>query len=941
MDLKAFLLKNVGAESFYQTHDPNWEPGSNLCCPFHEDDTPSLAVDVENNGRFICYGCGAKGTSWLGFYAKKEGLDDKFGEALREAYAKFIRPIVPQDEIDEWRKTLLDTPSVLEWLEKKRNIRRDTAELFHLGWDGYRLTIPVYTKWGFAVNVRRYDITRKQAAKLISYDKGYGGAYLYPHRHHERGVRTYLFEGELDTILAHQCGLNALTSTGGVGNWPEDLEQYLADEDVTICFDVNDSNDIGQKAASDVGSRLRSAGCTVRNVRLPLEIQGGDFTDFIVHAGGTVEEFRSLELQVPEYAPVEEGDDESDVPVPVDLEQSDDPKYYGRRIALSAHVVGKGLQPYELPTKVEISCQTKPDKMCEFCTKNGSYKGTIAFDPKHPSILQFVDLTDDQRDNRIKKEARCSGRCQTQVTIKQVAALEDVALVPILDQGSESGNYVLRKAYTLGRGLRSNASYHLSGRQIPDPKNQRVTYLFDDAEPAYDSIESFALTEEIKSLFKEFKTDDIEAAQKARYEWYANHVTHIYGRRDLHEAIDLVFFSPVSFTFNNRTLRKGWLEVAVVGDTRTGKGYVAEGLQRFYNLGEVASSENCSFAGLVGGMQQLGSSRSWSITWGIIPRNDRRLVVLDEVSALSLDDIARMSRIRSEGVAEIVKIHSEKTLARTRLIWLGNPRDERQIAAHEYGVEALQSLIGKSEDISRFDYGLVVAHDDVSSELINQVRPSVNGGSSRYSKLRRASKALVLWAWSRRADQVEFTPDATSAILRLVPHFSKQYSASIPLVQRENFGEKLAKVAAAASARVFSTDDSGQILVVTKDAVIYAAKFLQRLYNANNMAYDAYSRMERLTEKMEDRGEAARFFESFGSRLPFIIEVMMKRAVFSQQDISLVFDVDNVTAREVTNEMLRLRILKPQGGRLVKTADAIRWFKEKYRQIQEQLSNPG
>jgi predicted RNA-binding protein with PIN domain len=263
------------------------------------------------------------------------------------------------------------------------------------------------------------------------------------------------------------------------------------------------------------------------------------------------------------------------------------------------------------------------------------------------------------------------------------------------------------------------------------------------------------------------------------------------------------------------------------------------------------------------------------------------------------------------------------------------------MSAHEYGVEALRILIGKSEDISRFDYGLVVAHDDVESELINRVRPSRNGDRARYDELRRANKALILWAWSRRPDQIEFTGDATTAVLRLVPHFSEYYSSSIPLVQRENFGEKLAKVATATAARTFSSDETGQKLIVTKGAVVYAAKFLQRIYNASNMAYDAYSQMETLTEKMADRGETARFFESFGVRVPYIIEVMMKKKVYTQQDIQLIFDTDQVTAREVINELLRLRVLKPHGGRLVKTADAIRWFKEKYQQIQIQVSRDG
>lgn len=51
-------------------------------CPFHEDDKPSLQVNVEK-GLFTCFACDAKG-SVLDFVAKKEGCD------LREAARRIV-----------------------------------------------------------------------------------------------------------------------------------------------------------------------------------------------------------------------------------------------------------------------------------------------------------------------------------------------------------------------------------------------------------------------------------------------------------------------------------------------------------------------------------------------------------------------------------------------------------------------------------------------------------------------------------------------------------------------------------------------------------------------------------------------------------------------------------------------------------------------------------
>jgi hypothetical protein len=44
-----------------------------LRCPFYEDKTPSLSINVET-GRFHCFGCNAKGGDILDFVVTKEAL---------------------------------------------------------------------------------------------------------------------------------------------------------------------------------------------------------------------------------------------------------------------------------------------------------------------------------------------------------------------------------------------------------------------------------------------------------------------------------------------------------------------------------------------------------------------------------------------------------------------------------------------------------------------------------------------------------------------------------------------------------------------------------------------------------------------------------------------------------------------------------------------------
>ncbi len=142
-------------------------------CPFHEEKTPSFAVDPERR-RFRCYGCGASGDA-LEYLEKAKGLT--FQEALRELAGRagveikisspgpvFNRPLT----VPERRKEVFSPPAIefpnkiwrehsvkflieshLELMEDKavlrylggRGIPPGTAEMFGLGWnskDGYR-----------------------------------------------------------------------------------------------------------------------------------------------------------------------------------------------------------------------------------------------------------------------------------------------------------------------------------------------------------------------------------------------------------------------------------------------------------------------------------------------------------------------------------------------------------------------------------------------------------------------------------------------------------------------------------------------------------------------------------------------------------------------------------------------------------------------------------
>src|SRR5690606_10997782 len=233
-----------------------------------------------------------------------------------------------------------------------------------------------------------------------------------------------------------------------------------------------------------------------------------------------------------------------------------------------------------------------------------------------------------------------------------------------------------------------------------------------------------------------------------------------------------------------------------------------------------------------------------------IPMNPNRLVVIDEASSIDNTGFPKLSRVRSEGVAEITKIVRESTAAKARLLWLANPVSGRPIMSYSSGVHAIKELIGANEDISRFDFCMTVAADEVDARIINEVKGVEDTSDvNRYSQS--SMRSLVLWAWSRTRDQVQFTPRAVREVIDQAIQFGKQYTSSIPLVQTENIRIKIAKVAAAVAARTFSCDEAGESLIVHREHVQAACQFMRQLYAKPSMAYDSFSRNDKEDGQMK------------------------------------------------------------------------------------------
>ncbi len=854
-----------------------WPPGGiepRLKSPLRDDHNPSLTVN-KDTGAWCDHGSDDNGTSIISFHAALNNITHQ--EAAADLFQAFLHPVIDSKTVRKWHRNLKANQSMLDYLVRQRFVSMEVIEQFQLGLHMGRISIPVKNEYGLYVNAKRYKPNGKP--KIISYKiedepRSYGSpTMLFPvsvmMNTSDEDV-VFVTEGELDTLALLSLGIMAVTGTSGAKAWPVQYNELFRNREVVIAYD-NDAD--GTKYDQRVMRHLSSIARVIKRLKIPHIKYGKqhekttkDVTDWIKvdptmrKAENWLAAAEAAEVMVENPRELVEARDVQRVA----LDRASSSEYYGQRIRVDALVTGKDTAPYILPKKFRVSCS----KQCEGCPLAESAKPfrEKVVDPRDPATLEMIDASKAtiRRVMITTAGLPIKPSCRHECEVVETVNIERLLLIPSLDD--KESQYVIRPSYYIGHGLPSNRTYGFEGQTVADPVDQHATHLFDQATPVQDQIETFELTPELVTKLRSFQARGktgrhVLAKLRTIAEWQATNVTKIRSRPDLHIGVDLVFHSVRSFQFNGEVVKRGMLDVLVLGDTRCGKGYVTEGLIRYYNLGEVANGENCSFAGLVGGCESVG--KRFIVKWGIIPLNNGRLVAIDEASALSEEEFGHMSRVRSEGIAEISKIVREQTQANTRLVWLSNTRSGRGIMSYNSGVQAIKELVGANEDIARFDYAITVATNEVSSDIINTVSTS-DGDDKADLYPRDLCRSLVLWAWSRASKDITFTPEATTGIIEAAKRLGMKYNATIPLVQAENVRIKLAKIATAIACRVFSCDPTGQQVIVNIEHVEAAEMFITECYSKPSMGYDSYSNSANSKMTISDEGALSTAFEALG-----------------------------------------------------------------------------
>lgn len=832
-------------------------------CPIHEEpgvsQTPSGSFNF-TKGQFYCFGgCGGMPVASLWKDLQNEDTTKPQGKVnddnvrdltsareKKEGSETRAVPLPTKDELDAWTEALLASPKSLAIMREKRGYTIETIKRFGIGINKGRYTIPVYNETGELVNVRRYLPDARQASEKMLNTTGHGKASLFLPDALLNGEEVLITEGETDAMLARQYGFNAMSHTSGASVWMDAWSHKFEGKHVFVCYDVDDA---GRSGAIKVGNSVSRYAAGAYIVQLPLRTKGADITNYFVDQGYGAEDFQRL-IELARARPhgrtaakVRSSTKRNQEPKAVSLEASQSSEYTDEPLEIRATIAGKVQPSYLMPRKVVYTCDEGWSvPKCASCPIHGHKEAHV--DQDAPVLLEMINKSKEQRQKVLLKMVEAPVTCP-RVTLDEPEQwnVEELVLVPDVASRQEDAQApIQRKLYNVGRhDTPINTTARITGVNLTDPNTGRAILQSWQCDQVQTDLDKFIMTPELLEALKVFRPKKKQTPydkMKSIAEDLEANVTRIYGRALMHMAYDVVWHSVMDFSLNGVRLGKGWVELLVVGDTRTGKSEAALRLCDHYRAGILKSCEGATLPGLVGGAQQMGSN--WMVTWGTIPLNDRRLVVLDEFSGIADKNvIEQMSAVRSSGRAQITKIVSQETSARTRLIWISNPSDGRAINELPSGaIEAIRTLIKNPEDIARFDLAMSASSADVDSSVINAEKPP----QVRHRYTSELCSALVAWSWSRKADQIVWEPGAERYVLQRAEKMGGRYVPEPPLVQGENVRVKLARIAVAIAARTFSTDETGEQVVVTVEHVKAAERLIDELYGMESFGYAAHSR---------------------------------------------------------------------------------------------------
>lgn len=915
-------------------YEPVSEEEVRIQCPVHADDKPSACLNVRKNV-WICQasGCKTKGDI-IGLLALL--LKVERGVVLVDLSSRYdlgeVKEINPR-LIEKYHSEINLAGPLLAEL-RKRGITDDDIRRHRIGYCQGRITIPVYDAQNRVVNVRRY-LPGAPGPEKMQNTKGYGEPRIYGIDQFDKFSSLWLCGGEMKAIVAQRLlnphGIGAFAITAGEGAWEKKWQPLLKGKKLYICYDVDHAGEMATKRA---GAFLEKVAEEVRIIDLPLDKEKypkGDINDYVGQEKATDADLLRLHESSRVWSLDLKGTKDGATPEKVQelpLAETTRPHHIGHRVSFEAVATAMDTTPFIIPRKIAVSC-SQDQRQCSLCPVFGmtpDEAGLVEMEigPTSVGVLEMVNSPLSKQKEIVSRSLHIPPCKVVGFKARSYYRVHDTRLTPQISIKHEAASNVVYPAFILDADVEMNTPYKFTAVSHPHPKTAQATLLIDGCSQTEDSLDTFAPTaEELAELTifqpNQWTLDGLQEKLDHIYTDLEANVTRIFQRRDLHILLDLCYHSVLVFSFEGRDV-PGWVNGCVVGDSGQGKSETANRLIDHYGVGERVDCKNATIAGLLGGLQQIGTR--WFVSWGVIPTHDRHLVILEEAKGASVELIGRLTDMRSRGIAEIPKIERRRAHARTRLCFFSNPRSSRQISSFNFGLEAIKELIGQLEDIRRFDLALVVSGEQIDSSVINQLmvhRPVVE--QTYTSDL---CRRLILFGWTVKPDNTKFQDDAMAELFQGVVYLCSRFSESIPLIDRGTTRFKLARLAIALAVRTYSVENG--VVIVRKCHVEYVIRFLDRVYTDPVHGYYDYSKARGAAQTVLDERTIRATITSTKHPRDLVASFLYREDI-AFADIQDWCEVDKEVAQKLLSFFVRKHCLHRDKQHYTKTPEFIELLK--------------
>lgn len=849
-------------------------------CPFHAEKTPSFTVNV-GTGEWYCHGCGKGGT-------EKEFIQYYFDvtpDVAKFAYSQWQKkgelPFPKQEDIDRWHAQLLAQTKEVEILHSFGFTDEVIAEL-HLGYDDLRITIPIKGRTGYWVNVRRYlpphrRIAGAKNSKCVNI-RNLGSRRYYPYEAFDQQT-IFIVEGEKDCIAARSQGYNAVTSTGGSAIPTDELILFQG-KDVILMLD---QDSVGERNVKNYSIMLRNIARSISVLNLPCK----DYSDFYQKYGvydimKFVHTLEEIEKETDKQAAQD-----------VSLVRSEFTENLNTWMKLNKmSVVGVEPKIYTIPTKLKAFCKNvKCTKPCPLAVESQE----VDIDVRQ--LLRFVDASDTAQDTYVRGLYGCKHVCAEPVdftNIQKIIFQESASFIDGLEESSFENRYGVYM-YTDFR-LSATLKYNFEACRVTDPRSQQNYYIIRSAEAVAQKTPLI-----VPDALDRYRTvaSVCDTCDELIGYWYREWMPSlaIEGRPDLFGAILLTYCSVTEIPWQ-AGLIKGWLDTMIIGDTRTGKSQMAQRFVKLLGLGGYINGENARNTGVIGGVQRFGDS--WVITWGAIPMNDRGLLIIDEASGLEIEDVKNLSSTRSSGAVTLNKIVKGEARARTRLVWLSNPRSGRNLSDFYWkGYGAFQEFIPVVEDQARYDLVLTAAREDVDvlNGIDSEVQPNIDAWNNLFS-----------YAWTVDSSNIIFPKDFKIIMREVAKELNEKYGGG-PLVVGVAVHEKLLRLTCAFA--VLCGDIYDGKLKVNEKHLKFAVEFLSMTLEKPSFGYSDY--IKEFKRAQTRKTENINFVRGLLTMYP-AMRVLLSSSCFKGFQFQEILGIDRIDSSKILSDLITRGLIRPSSG---------------------------